>query len=192
MRLCYRAIVLVRVLLTKVFSLVFLLPLLTFPSLLLLSPFPFFSRATSASCPCVRVSLRCTQSVLAMTICGTQPASCAAPAQSSWWTWSTSGRRDGCTADATTETVRSHAAGAVTRWGVGEAGMRGVRGELRRDSCTTDSTKETARSPALEAVMSICLRSIKHIVEQECQSWSIFSNMRGKLKESFPNSTSPC
>ncbi len=73
-------------------------------------------RVITVSSRCVWASLPSTLSALATTSCGIQPASCAVPALSYWWTWSTSGRKESCTVDATMATARSRAAAAVTRW----------------------------------------------------------------------------
>lgn len=74
------------------------------------------SRAITASSRWKWASLLSTLSGLVTTRCGTQHVSCVVPALNYWWTWSTSGRKASFTADATMETVRSHAAEAVMRW----------------------------------------------------------------------------
>lgn len=79
------------------------------------SSFPL-SHAITVSSRCVWVSRPSTLSGPATTSCGTQPALSVVPAQNFWWTWSTSGRKASCTADATTETARSRAVAAVMRW----------------------------------------------------------------------------
>lgn len=93
------------------------------------------SRAISARNPCRRVSQPSTPSGLAMIKCGTQHASCAAPAVSCLWTWSTSGRRARCTAGVTMATVRSLDVEDVMRWLDGLFIFNSLRVMCLRNDC---------------------------------------------------------
>jgi len=74
------------------------------------------SRAITARSPWDWVSQPSMLSEPAMKNYGTRHALCAVPAVNCLWTWSTSGRKTKCTADVTTETVRSLDVQAVMRW----------------------------------------------------------------------------